>query len=51
MDIYYSDEFGNPLPAGTRVSISANNGDFSIIQHQESIPSTNRDTTMYSDVN
>lgn len=48
--IYYSDEFGNPLPAGTRVSISANNGDFSIIQHQESIPSTNRDTTMYSDV-
>ncbi|KPM84706.1 MULTISPECIES: hypothetical protein [Pseudoalteromonas] len=48
--IFYSDEFGNPLPAGTEVSLTADNGDFSIIEHEETIPSTNRDSTMYSDV-
>ena len=46
--IFYSDEFGNPLPAGTELAVSADNGDFSILEHQENIGSTNRDSTMFS---
>lgn len=48
--IHYTDEFGNPLPAGTKVSLSTTNGDLSIIQHSDSIPNTNTDKPMYSDV-
>ncbi|MCO7249202.1 hypothetical protein [Pseudoalteromonas sp. Ps84H-4] len=50
IQIFYSDEFGNPLPAGTEVTITADNGDFSILQHQDIIGSTNRDSTMSSSV-
>ncbi len=50
IEIFYSDEFGNPLPAGTEVTITADNGDFSILQHQDIIGSTNRDSTMSSSV-
>ena len=48
--IHYTDEFGNPLPAGTTVSISSTNGDLSIIENNAIIPSTNTDKPMYSDV-
>ena len=48
--IHYTDEFGNPLPANTVVSISTTNGDLSIISHSETIPNTNTDKPMYSDV-
>jgi hypothetical protein len=48
--IYYSDEFGNPLPAGTEVTLSATNGEFTVIDHNETIPNTSKDNTMYSEV-
>jgi hypothetical protein len=48
--IHYTDEFGNPLPAGTTVSIASTNGDLSIIENNAIIPSTNTDKPMYSDV-
>lgn len=48
--IHYTDEFGNPLPAGTKVTLAATNGDLSIIEHNETIASTNTDKPMYSDV-
>ncbi|KAF7774044.1 hypothetical protein PCIT_a0429 [Pseudoalteromonas citrea] len=48
--IYYSDVFGNPLPAGTEVTLSATNGELTIIEHSEIIPNTNSDQTMYSRV-
>jgi hypothetical protein len=41
--IFYSDEFGNPLPAGTTVTITSTNGDLSIVNHEETIPNTNTD--------
>lgn len=48
--IHYTDEFGNPLPANTVVSLTTNNGDLSIIHHSETIPNTNTDKPIYSDV-
>ena len=48
--IHYTDEFGNPLPANTVVSLTTSNGDLSIISHSETIPNTNTDKPMYSDV-
>ena len=48
--IHYTDEFGNPLPAGTTVTLSTSNGDLSIIETNDVIPNTNRDKPMYSDV-
>ena len=48
--IHYTDEFGNPLPAGTTISLSTTNGDLSIIESSDVVPNTNRDTPMYSDV-
>jgi hypothetical protein len=48
--IHYTDEFGNPLPAGTTVSIATTNGDLSVIENNETIPSTNTDKPMYSEV-
>ncbi|MGB1029657.1 MAG: hypothetical protein ACPGVW_07885, partial [Pseudoalteromonas marina] len=39
-----------PLPANTVVSIATDNGELSIIRHSETIPSTNTDKPMYSDV-
>lgn len=48
--IHYTDEFGNPLPAGTIVTIATTNGELSIVEHTEIIPSTNTDKPMYSDV-
>ncbi|MEM5551860.1 hypothetical protein WNY63_14095 [Pseudoalteromonas neustonica] len=48
--IHYTDEFGNPLPAGTEVTLSTTNGDLSIIGHSETILSTNTDKPLYSDV-
>ncbi|TMP43406.1 hypothetical protein CWB96_02350 [Pseudoalteromonas citrea] len=46
--IYYSDVFGNPLPADTEVTLSATNGELTINNHSETIPNTNSDQTMYS---
>ncbi|MBQ4846940.1 hypothetical protein [Pseudoalteromonas sp. MMG005] len=46
--IHYSDVFGNPLPAGTEVTITATNGELSLNSHQETIPNTNSDRTMFS---
>ncbi|MBQ4832552.1 hypothetical protein J8L70_04795 [Pseudoalteromonas sp. MMG010] len=46
--IFYSDEFGNPLPAGTSVSISSTNGDFDLLTHEATVPNTNSDQTSYS---
>lgn len=50
IDIYYSDEFGNPLPAGTEVEISTSNGSLDILENSAVIGNTNRDTPIRSRV-
>lgn len=46
--IFYSDEFGNTLPAGTEISISATNGDLDVLRIDEKVGNTSSDRTQFA---
>ncbi|MCG7542801.1 Ig-like domain-containing protein [Pseudoalteromonas sp. MM17-2] len=50
IDIYYSDEFGNPLPVGTEIELSASNGVLDVLEHTSVVGNSNTDKPMHSKV-